>query len=343
MQTIVSFPGLGIEEMELNKVAFSLFGKLEVRWYGIFITCGIILAFLYAMWRGKRERVVADDVIDIGILTVVLGVIGARLYYVLTTFNDGYHHYEGFIDVIAVWQGGLAIYGGIIGGAIGVIIVTLWKKINTFKVMDMILPGVMIAQAIGRWGNFFNGEAYGYAIADTTKYYFFNSEYTLPSGEGTLFHTLRMGLGGAAFYHPTFLYECVWNVIGFILLNIFYKHKKFHGQIALLYCTWYGFGRMLIEGLRTDSLYIYGTTLRISQCLGLVCFVVGGILLTVLWIRNRHNNPYGETPVPVTGATPEKPWVHTEETRWGRSIEKILKRHKENKEKEEDSDNGNEN
>lgn len=345
MQTIVSFPGLGIDQMELNKVAFSLFGKLEVRWYGILITCGIVLAFLYAIWRGKREKVKSDDVIDIGILTVVLGVLGARLYYVLTTLNDGHHHYGSFIDVIAIWQGGLAIYGGIIGGAIAVIIVTLWKKINTFKVMDMILPGVMIAQAIGRWGNFFNGEAYGYAIADTTKYYFFNTEFALPSGEGTLFHTFRMGLGNGMFYHPTFLYECVWNVIGFILLNVFYKRKKFHGQIALMYCTWYGFGRMFVEGLRTDSLFIPGTTLRISQCLGFVCFVVGAILLTVFWIRNRRNNPFAEAPAPVAESAPEEPWVHIEETRWGQSLEKVLKKHKADRENKEKGglEDGNEN
>ena len=334
--TIVSFPGLGIGETVLNKIAFSLFGRLEVRWYGILITCGIVLAFLHAIWRGKRERVKSDDIIDIGILTVVLGVLGARLYYVLTTLDSG--NYQSFLDVIAIWEGGLAIYGGVIGGVLGIIIVTLWKKINPLKVMDMIGPGVIIAQALGRWGNFFNGEAYGYAIADTTKYYFFGTEFMLPSGEGTLFHTLRMGLGGTACYHPTFLYESVWNVIGFILLTVFYKHKKFHGQIALMYFTWYGFGRMFIEGLRTDSLFIPGTTLRISQCLGLLCFVVGAILLTVFWVRNRNNHPFEEAV--VVEKAPEEPWVHTEETRWGRAVEKILRR---NKEKKEDTDNGNEN
>jgi phosphatidylglycerol:prolipoprotein diacylglycerol transferase len=259
----------------------------------------------------------------------VLGVLGARLYYVLTTLDS--HRYENLIDVFAIWEGGLAIYGGIIGGAIAVIIMTLWKKINTFKVMDMILPGVMIAQALGRWGNFFNGEAYGYEIAETTKYCFFGREYAIPSGEGTLFHTLRMGLGGEICYHPTFLYESVWNVIGFILLNLLYKHKKFHGQIALSYAVWYGFGRMFIEGLRTDSLFIPGTSLRISQCIGLVCFVVGGILLVTFSILCRKGKPFDDTPVPAEGAEnapAEEPWVHTETTAWGRAIDKILKRRK---------------
>ena len=293
-QTVFSFPGLGIDWYALDKVAFSI-GKLEVRWYGIIITCGIVLAFLYAYLRGKKnEGIVLDDVIDIGLLTVTLGVLGARLYYVLTTLDT--HQYKDFLDVIAIWEGGLAIYGGIIGGCIGILTVCRLKKIRWQKVFDMIAPGVMIAQSLGRWGNFFNGEAYGYAIGDTTRFYFFNTEHTLASGEGTLFHTLRMGLYNGfskTYYHPTFLYESLWNLLGFVLINLFYKHKKFDGQIALLYFTWYGFGRMFIEGLRTDSLYLPGTTLRISQCLGLFFFVVGLTLTIVLSILKK------DAPAPV--------------------------------------------
>lgn len=283
--TTVSFPGLGIEPFSMNKIAFSI-GSIEVRWYGIVITLGIVLAFLYAAWRGRHnEGVVTDDVIDIGLWTVILGVLGARLYYVLTTLDE--YEYNSLIDVIALWNGGLAIYGGIIGGCIGILIACRIKKLRWRRVFDMIGPGVMVAQALGRWGNFFNGEAYGYAIGETTRFYFFNSEHILPSGEGTLFHFLRMGLanpwlsGRVDYYHPTFLYECVWNLVGFGLINLFYKHKKFDGQIALMYFTWYGFGRMFIEGFRTDSLYIPATTLRISQCLGLACFVIGLALLII--------------------------------------------------------------
>lgn len=289
--TTVSFPGLGIDEFTMNKVAISI-GSLEIRWYGIVITLGIVLAFLYAAWRGKRnEGIVFDDVIDTGLLTVTLGVIGARLYYVLTTLDE--YEYNSFIDVIAVWEGGLAIYGGIIGGCCGILLTCALKKgrLKWRKLFDMIAPGVMIAQALGRWGNFFNGEAYGYAIEETTRYYFFNTEHLLNSGEGTLFHTLRMGLAHPwipnrmDYYHPTFFYESIWNVVGFVLINLFYKRKRFDGQVALMYFTWYGFGRMFIEGFRTDSLYIPGTTLRISQCLGLCCFVVGLTLLLVFSFR----------------------------------------------------------
>ena len=292
--TTISFPGLGIEPFELNKIAFVLFGKLEVRWYGVIITCGILFSFLYAIWRGKRnENVIADDIMDVGLATVSLGVIGARLYYVLTTLDV--YEYDSFYDVIAIWEGGIAIYGGIIGGCIGIVAVCLIKKISWRKLFDMIAPGVVIAQSMGRWGNFFNGEAYGYMIGDTTRFYFFNKEYLLNSGEGTLFHTLRMGLvpneiSGVTTYcfHPTFFYESVWNLCGFVLLNLLYKRKRFDGQIALIYFAWYGFGRMFIEGLRTDSLFIPGTQLRISQCLGLLCFVVSTVLLTVLLLRARR-------------------------------------------------------
>ena len=163
--TNISFPGLGIEQFSLNKIAFSL-GPIEVRWYGVFITLGIVLAFAYAAWRGKKnEGIIFDDVIDIGLFTVILGVIGARAYYVLTTVGTGEYDYSSFIKVIAVWEGGLAIYGGIIGGCLGIVIACLIKKIKWQRAFDMIGPGVMLAQAIGRWGNFFNGEAYGYSIS----------------------------------------------------------------------------------------------------------------------------------------------------------------------------------
>ena len=290
-KTIVSFPGFGIEEMELNKIAFTLFGKLEVRWYGLIITLGIVFAVCYVIWRGKRnEHVVSDDIIDIALLTVVLGVIGARAYYVLTTLDQ----YKTFGEAIAIWNGGLGIYGGIIGGCLGIVIMCLIKKISWRKLFDMAAPAVMIAQAMGRWGNFFNGEAYGYAIEDTTRFFFFNKELVLTSGEGTIFHFFRMGLnqfGITTYYHPTFLYESAWNVLGFVVANIIYKHKRFHGQIALFYFTWYGFGRMFIEGFRTDSLYVPGTGVRISQLLGLICFIGAGAALLVLTILTRKRAP----------------------------------------------------
>ena len=290
-KTIVSFPGLGIGELELNKVAFEPFDGLEVRWYGLIITLGILFAVLYVIFRGKKnEHVVADDIIDIALLTVVLGVIGARAYYVLTSLDQ----YESIGEAFAIWNGGLGIYGGIIGGCLGIVIMCYFKKISWRKLFDMAAPGVMIAQAMGRWGNFFNGEAYGYAIGDTTRFFFFNKEFVLTSGEGTVFNTFRMGLqqfGYTYYYHPTFLYESAWNILGFVIVNILYKHKRFHGQWALFYFAWYGFGRMFIEGFRTDSLYVPGTNIRISQLLGLVFFIGASVALLTLTILTRKRAP----------------------------------------------------
>ena len=348
-KTFVSFPGLGIEEMELNKIVFTLFGKLEVRWYGLIITLGIICAVAYVIFRGKKnEHVVMDDIVDIALLTVILGIIGARAYYVLTTLDQ----YETLGEALAIWNGGLGIYGGIIGGCLGIVIMCYFKKISWRKLFDMAAPGVMIAQAMGRWGNFFNGEAYGYAITDTTRFFFFNKELVLTSGEGSFFHTFRMGLnqwGVTTYYHPTFLYESVWNIVGFALANVIYKHKRFHGQIALFYFTWYGFGRMFIEGFRTDSLYIPGTNLRISQCVGLACFLVCGLMLIVLSLRERGKAPLFEreaaegeaiavTAVEETAESGEK----AEQSRWMQLMENVLRKHRKDGTEESD-DHGNEN
>ena len=269
----ISFPGIGIDAFSVNKVAFTLpIGNgLEIRWYGIIITFGIILAILYATKRAKDEGICFDDLLDIAIFTVIFAVIGARLYYVI--FSDD--KYETFYDVIAIWNGGIAIYGAIIAGAITVFCVCKVKKINTLRAFDMAAPAVMIGQIIGRWANFINGEAHGGVIEDGNFLYF-----------------IRMGLseGNAPiteFVHPTFLYESLWNLVGFIIINALYKKKKFDGQIVLMYITWYGFGRMLIEGLRTDSLLL-GSVLRISQIVGLLCFLAGTVLLVIGFEKARR-------------------------------------------------------
>ena len=271
MQTTVSFPGLGIEEFSFSRVAFSIFGK-DIYWYGVIIMFGVLAAVLHAYLRSKREGVKVDDLLDLTIFIVFFGVLGARLYYVATTLDSG--RYDSFIDVIAIWDGGLAIYGGILAGMTALIVTALIKKLNVFRVLDMVGPGVMLAQAIGRWGNFCNGEAFGYEVATTSPLYF-----------------LRMGIisdftgSEMKYYHPTFLYESLWNILGFVIITLLYKKKKFNGQNALMYLSWYGFGRMFIEGLRTDSLYV--GPFRISQVVGAVCFVVAGGLLVAGLIMKK--------------------------------------------------------
>ena len=290
IKTQVSFPGLGIESFELDNVAFNLGGNFPVYWYGIIITLGIMLAFVYASFRGKYEGVKVDDLIDVALWTVILGVIGARLYYVLTTLDqyipEPFNLGQFIKNVFNLRNGGLAIYGGIICGILGIVIATKIKKMNTIKLMDMAGPGVMIAQSLGRWGNFFNGEAFGGQIAEGHPLYFMRMGL-ISSNTVSDFGTLDM-----VYIHPTFLYESLWNLIGFIIINIFYKKKKFNGQIACMYLAWYGFGRFFIEGLRTDSLYIPGTEIRISQLVGILCFVVfGGLLAAGLVYSRKFSDP----------------------------------------------------
>lgn len=275
-KSIISFPGFGIGDFSLDNVAISI-GDFAVFWYGVIITLGIVTAFLYVIFRGKYESVSFDSILDIGLWTVVCGVAGARLYYVLTKLEvflpKPFDLWKFLGNVVNLRTGGLAIYGGIIAGALAIVVVTRVKKINTLKLLDMAAPAVMIAQSMGRWGNFFNGEAFGGIISEGHPLYFMRMGI-ISSNSISDFGTDQM-----VYVHPTFLYESLWNLVGFILINIFYKKKKFNGQVACMYLSWYGIGRFFIEGLRTDSLYIPGTEIRISQLVGILCFVVFGALL----------------------------------------------------------------
>ena len=288
----ISFPGLGIGEFSVDSVAFTIFG-VEIAWYALLITCGMICAIIYTVVQSKKIGVTIDDVIDYALFTIPFGVIGARLYYVLSELDQ----YDTFLDVINIRQGGLAIYGGIIAGAITVFVVSIVKKINFFAFGDCVIPGVLLAQGIGRWGNFMNGEAFGY---DTTIF-------------------CRMGLqnhltgGQLKYVHPTFLYESLWNLLGVLLVYLFIRFigKKYDGQIILLTFGWYGFGRMLIEGLRTDSLYIPGTEIRTSQLLAAVIFVFCLVLLIVLAIKKPNIPLYHKAPVEGKEKENETPFIET--------------------------------
>ncbi|MBO4979632.1 MAG: prolipoprotein diacylglyceryl transferase [Clostridia bacterium] len=255
---ILSFPGLGIEEFTLNPVAF-----LSVHWYGIIITLGMVIAFFYALYRAKQIGVKTDDMLDIALFLIPSAVIGARLYYVLTTLDQ----YDSFLDAIAIWNGGLAIYGGVIAGILSVVAVCRYKKLKALDVLDCIAPGLILAQAMGRWGNFFNGEAFGAVIPESSPLYFIRMGVLSPMSVD------KFGDFAMHYVHPTFLYESVWNLIGFLLMHIFYKKKSFSGEVVLWYAAWYGLGRMFIEGLRIDSLMV--GPFRISQVVAFVCFVGG--------------------------------------------------------------------
>ena len=263
MGNIISFPGLGIEGFEVNPVAFSIFG-FDIMWYGIIITLAMVAGFFVARHNAKFEKIKVDDVLDLAIFLIIFSMVGARLYYVLMKLEN----YHSLWEVLDVRKGGLAIFGGVGAGALTVFIVAKVKKIAPGKMYDMVAPGLILGQTIGRWGNFMNAEAHG-------------GETDLPWRMGIQY----AGSAVTKYYHPTFLYESLWNLIGFALMMIFYKKKKFNGQHAIFYMIWYGFGRFFIEGLRTDSLYfmksVFGETIRVSQVVGAVIFVIGVISMII--------------------------------------------------------------
>jgi phosphatidylglycerol:prolipoprotein diacylglycerol transferase len=260
----VTFPGLGLT-LHLNRVAFAL-GSFQVYWYGIIIALGFALAILFCVRLSPKLGIQGNDFIDAILFAAPLGILGARIYYIVF-YLDLYRSPTGGLDwraCLNIHNGGLAIYGGVIVGTLTAFLVCRYKKIPFPAMADLCAYGLLIGQIIGRWGNFVNVEAHG-------------GETTLP---------WRMGIETSSGYlevHPTFLYESLWNLVGFVLLVWVLKKglRRFDGMCFLLYLAWYGFGRSLIEGLRTDSLYFFSTGIRTSQMLGIVSFAVAVILILV--------------------------------------------------------------
>ncbi len=262
----ISFPGLGIGEFKINsQVSFGgepiqIFG-MTIAWYAVLITIGMILCVTYVILMSRKIGITVDDVIDYALFVIPVGIIGARLYYVFSKIEN----FDSFAEVLNIREGGLAIYGGIIAGGLTVLLISYIKKINFFAFADCVCPGIILAQAIGRWGNFMNGEAFGGQTDIFIRMGIQNSlsERTFATGE-------------MVYVHPTFLYESLWNILGFVLINLFIKFvgKKYDGQIFLLVFGWYGLGRMFIELLRTDSLYLGNTSIRVSSLLGGLIFAV---------------------------------------------------------------------
>ena len=251
----ISFPFLGIE---VNPGRTLSLGPLTIHYYGLVIAVGLLLAVFYACHRAKEFGVTQDDLLD-GVLWVTpFAILCARAYYCIFSWAD---YADNPISVLYIWNGGLAIYGGVLGAAIGVIVFCKIKKIKIGTILDMVALGFLIGQSIGRWGNFFNREAFGAATES-----FFRMG---------LFNTVT---GSWEYYHPTFLYESVWNAVGFVLLHFLSKKRQYDGQIALGYVAWYGLGRAMIEGLRVDSLYL--GPIRVSQLLaGVSCAAAVAVLL----------------------------------------------------------------
>ena len=263
----ISFPGLFGDFSIDPPASFTLFGR-EIYFYGVIIAAGFLLAILYCARSAKRFGIREDDLYDLSLWLIPLSIVGARLYYVLFKL-DYYLSRPG--EIVEIWNGGLAIYGGVIAGVIVMLLVCRRKKIPWQAMMDLVIYGLLIGQILGRWGNFMNREAFG---SETDI--FCRMCLTAPDGSSVC-------------VHPTFLYESLWNLVGLIFLIVWERKggRRYDGQAALGYFFWYGLGRAWIEGLRTDSLYIGGSNLRVSQLLSILLSLTALVLLLV-HARKKH-------------------------------------------------------
>ena len=263
MENIIKFENLGLT-FNINRTAISIFG-LNIYWYGVIIAFGLIIAFIYATKEAEKKGITQDDLLNLFIIALPCAIVGARLYYVIFSFND---YKNNLLEIFNIRGGGIAIYGAIIGASLAVFLYCRKKKVDLFKVLDIFAVGLLIGQAIGRWGNFVNGEAFG----GTTS---------------TLFAMtiIKDGTTIAQNVHPTFLYESIWNFLGLIILLLYKRKQVFKGELFSLYLLWYGLGRFLIEGLRADSLYI--GAFKASQLLSFVLFILG-VCLTIRGRKKRN-------------------------------------------------------
>lgn len=257
--------------LKLNRIAFSVAG-IDVYWYGIIIAFGFLLAIIYAWRNAKRFSINVDRMADVILVSAPLAILGARAYYLLF-YNKSLAGFFRFKD------GGLAIYGGVIMAFLSGVVMCKLRKVNVRDMFDLASIGLLIGQSIGRWGNFFNQEAFGSATGS--------------SWFGMTSENVEAELGAGALAHPCFLYESIWCAIGILLLHKLSKNRKFKGQVFLGYGMWYGLGRAIIEGFRTDSLYL--GTMRVSQVVSIVAFVVCTVLSIVLIKKSKKSVAENQT------------------------------------------------
>ena len=262
--SFISFPFLGIEVDPPRTLSV---GPLTAHYYGLIIAVGLILAISYACKRSKEFGLTEDNVLDGALWVTPFAIICARIYYVAFSWED---YAANPISALYIWEGGIAIYGGVIGAVTGMAVFSRIKKLNLLAVLDLIMMVFLLGQSIGRWGNFMNREAFGAATDSFFRMGLFNTKTQ-----------------GWEYYHPTFLYESLWNLIGFVILASICRKRKYDGQIALCYAAWYGLGRSMIEGLRVDSLW-WGP-FRVSQVLAAVTCVTAVSIL--VWQHFRTHDP----------------------------------------------------
>ena len=280
MESYVSFPKLGWTiPLDEEILSFPFFNtEITIRWYGLLIAVGFLLAVWYGFRNAKRFGIKQDPMLDVVLACVVMAFIGARLYYVFFSENRA-QYLANPIRILYIWEGGIAIYGGVIGAFVTGLWMCPLRKVDTLRMFDLASVGFLIGQAVGRWGNFFNQEAYG-------------GNTNLPWGmSGSWISSTANLLAGVAYdpeipVHPTFLYESLWCVLGFVVLHmVSRKAYRFRGQLFSMYIMWYGAGRFFIELLRTDSLYLF--TIKVS-CLVAVLSVLSGLILFFVF-KNRES------------------------------------------------------
>ncbi len=249
----------------MNPILFD-FGFIQVRWYSVILLVAFIVGMFLIFKEGKKLGIEKDFLFNLMFWVIIFSLIGARLYYVLFNFSE---YSNNLIEIIKIWHGGLAIHGGIIAGLITIIVYTRKYNVDVLKVIDLFVPALLIGQAIGRWGNFFNSEAHGAATTLVTL-----QKLHLPN-----FIIQGMNINGV-YYHPTFLYESLWCFLGFIIILFFRRYKYIkNGQPTAFYLVWYGIGRFLIEASRTDSLMFLG--FKAAQIISLI-FIISGIILFIV-------------------------------------------------------------
>ncbi|WP_086037070.1 prolipoprotein diacylglyceryl transferase [Staphylococcus aureus] len=263
---------MGIVFNYIDPVAFNL-GPLSVRWYGIIIAVGILLGYFVAQRALVKAGLHKDTLVDIIFYSALFGFIVARIYFVIFQWP---YYAENPSEIIKIWHGGIAIHGGLIGGFIAGVIVCKVKNLNPFQIGDIVAPSIILAQGIGRWGNFMNHEAHGGPVSRA-----FLEQLHLPN-----FIIENMYINGQ-YYHPTFLYESIWDVAGFIILVNIRKHLKL-GETFFLYLTWYSIGRFFIEGLRTDSLMLT-SNIRVAQLVSILLILIS--ISLIVYRRIKYNPP----------------------------------------------------
>lgn len=267
----VQFPKLGLD-LVINRVAVSVFG-FDIYWYGLLIGVGVMLALFTVFYRTPKLGINTDHFIDVILFTTFGAIIGARAYYVAFAPFE----YDSFLDMINIRDGGLAIYGGVIGGLLLGMVGCKIRKINILDYCDLILGSILIGQSVGRWGNFMNQEAFG---TNTDSLFGMISEGTVAYLERVQPSLAAQGImvDPSMPVHPTFLYESLWCFAGYLLIQLYFDRRKFKGEVACLYMIWYGIGRFFIEGLRTDSLEIVAG-LRTSQLVAILSILAGAAII----------------------------------------------------------------